>query len=465
MRRIGRSVTFTPVLLAFGLLLSSASQTAAQGAPTHVVVGQPDASRFPEIQATVVVSDRVGLPVTGLNASDFAVLADGRTATLESAEPVKTLPADFAVNLVIDTSGSMKGQPLADASDAINGFIDSLDPVAKVGGVSLGGNCLVDPGQGLSTDHAAAKEFFASAVAGGDTPLYDATLVAIQQSLVAPEGRRLVVVLTDGEDTCSKVSLDTVIQAAVHNGVPLIFIGLGPDLRADILQSTATLTGGTYLSAQDSGQLATIYADLTDRLKTQYSLRFRSGLFADQQEHVLSVRVTGGGVDAGGETRFTPPAVSPDLRLSVDPNQQINRATRVEVTTTSPVQLQRADVYLDGVLVHTLANPPLVYTLDPSGLSEGPHTLQVHVWDSAGGESDTSVALNFVATGVLGGIPSWMVLAIVLLLPLLLLVGVFVVHGRRSLRCPKCRRELRAGWAACPYCTAPQPGHLLAKEQ
>jgi hypothetical protein len=270
-------------------------------------------------------------------------------------------------------------------------------------------------------------------------------------------------VLTDGEDTCSKVSLDTVIQAAVHNGVPLVFIGLGPDLRPDILQSMATLTGGTYLSAQDSGQLATIYADLADRLETQYSLRFRSGVFADQQEHVVSVRVTGGGVEAAGETRFTPPAVRPELKLSLDPNQLISTPTKVEVTTTSPVQLQRADVYLDGVLVHTLANPPLVYTLDPSGLSEGPHKLQVHVWDSAGGESDANVALNFAGTGVLGGIPSWMLLAIVLLLPILLLVGVFVMHGRRSLRCAKCRRELRAGWATCPYCTAPEPSHLVAQ--
>jgi hypothetical protein len=314
----------------------------------------------------------------------------------------------------------------------------------------------VDPGQGLSTDHAAAKEFFASAVARGDTPLYDATLAAIQQSLAAPEGHRLVIVLTDGEDTCSKVSFDTVIQAAVHNGVPLIFIGLGPDLRADILQSMATLTGGTYLSADDSGQLAAIYADLTDRLKTQYSLRIRSGLLVDKQEHVLSVRATSGNAEASGETRFTPPTVSPDLKLSVEPDQQISTPTRLDVTTTSPVQLQRADVYLDGVLVHALANPPLVYTLDPSGLSVGPHTLQMHVWDSAGGESDISVPLNFVGTGVLGGLPSWMLLAIVLLLPLLLLVGVFVVHGRRVLRCPKCRRELRAGWAACPYCTAPE---------
>jgi VWFA-related protein len=454
-----------PALLAVGLLLSTAGQTAAEGAPAHVVVGETDTSHFPDIQATVAVSDRVGLPVTGLKASDFAVLEDGRTATLESEELVKTLPADLAVNLVMDTSGSMQGQPLADASDAINSFVDNLDPTARVGGLSLGGNCVVDAGQGLSTDHAAAKEFFAAAVAGGDTPLYDATLAAIQQSLVAPEGRRLVVVLTDGEDTCSKVSFDTVIQAAVHNGVPLVFIGLGQDLRADILQSMATLTGGAYLSAQDSGQLAAIYADLTDRLKTQYLLRFRSGLVADQHVHVLSVHATAGGVEASGETRFTPPAVSPELKLSVEPNQQISGPVVVEVTTHSPVQLQHADVYVDGVLMHTLSNPPLAYTLDPSGLSEGTHTLLVHVWDSAGGESDTSVPLNFVSTGVVGGVPSWMLLAIVLLLPLLLLVGVFVTHGRRSLRCPKCRRELRAGWAACPYCTVPEPGRRLTQEK
>jgi VWFA-related protein len=438
-------------------LLAGASQASA-AEPSRLTVGATDVSKFPDIQSTVVVTDTAGLPVSGLAGPDFTVLEDDTTVPVSSVEPITSLPANVSVTLVLDASGSMAGKPLEDAVAAINGFIDGLGPDARVGAVSLGGACQVDPGAGLDADKAATQRFVSGASPGGDTPLYDAMLVAIQQSLAAPEGRRMVVVLTDGEDTCSKVSLNTVVAAAVHNSVPLTVVGLGPDIQPDALQNLATLTGGQYLSVEDSTKLAAIYADLARRLRTQYTITYRSAQLADHREHRLTIRVRSGTAEASAESRFTPPDLQPTLQLSVQPGQKIAEPTPVEITSSAPVQLTRADLFLDDTLLDSVSKPALSYTLDPSGLSVGKHTLRVHAWDSAGGQAETSTQLEFVDTGLFGHIPFWAILAVVLVLPVVVLVGTFALNEQRSLRCPKCRRTIQSTWTTCPYCPHPEQG-------
>ncbi len=436
----------------------AAGQSFAAEPPARVSVGKTDAAGFPGIKTTVSVSDVVGLPIVGLKQSDFSVIEDGKTAPITSVETLTNQPADFTAVMVLDTSGSMAGAPLDDAIAAVNAFVDQLAPDALAGGVSLGGQCAVNPGPGLSTQKAATKDFFAAAEANGETPLYDATLTAIQESLAAPQGRRMVIVLTDGDDNCSKISIDTLVSAAVRNGVPLTFIGLGPDIRPDILQNLAGLTGGQFFAAEDSARLADIYKSLNQRLRTQYALQFRSGQFADRKEHTYSVRVNVAGVDASGDARYTTPAIASNPQLSLAAGQKISNPTTFDISNQSPVQLSKADVYLDNTLLDTIAGPTLSYTLDPTGLSGGNHVVHVHVWDSTGDEADTSVTVEVADTGVFGRIPFWVLLGLVLLLPLVALVGIFVLNGRRKgLRCATCHRPLEASWSACPYCSRPEP--------
>jgi VWFA-related protein len=450
-------------LAAICLAMLATGQATAAEQPERVTVGMVDPTNFPTIDTSVVVNDPVGLPVTGLTDSNFSVIEDGKSVPVQSVHTVTNLPATMTAILVLDTSGSMSGAPLSDAVAAVNTFVDQVGPDAQVGGVSLGGKCEVDPGPGLSQDKAAAKEFFAGARAGGDTPLYDATLTALQQSLAAPHGRRMVIVLTDGEDTCSKVSIDTLVNAAIHNGVPITLIGLGPDIRSDVLQNLANLTGGQFLPAADSSRLAAIYDELSVRLRTQYALQFRSSQFADRHEHAFSVQVKTASGETASVARFTTPSITSMPHLSLSSGQKISGPTTFEITNQSPVQLSRADVYLDDTLLESLSGTSLTYTLDPTGLSSGSRTVRVHVWDSAAAETDVSVPVEFTDTGLFGLIPFWVILAVVLALPVLAVVGIVLHNGRRRrLRCTNCHRLLQAAWAACPYCSQPDPGPIAA---
>src|SRR5262249_20752049 len=137
---------------------------------------------------------------------------------------------------------------------------------------------------------------------------------------------------------------------------------------------------------------------------------------------------------------------------------KISEPTTFEITNQSPVPLATADIYLDNALLDTVRGPTLSYALDPTGLSGGNHVVRVHVRDTAGDGADTSMTVAVAGPGLIRRIPVWVVLGLVLRLPLVALIGIFLLNGRRrGLRCATCGRPLEAGWSACPYCSRPEP--------
>src|SRR5207302_1939389 len=83
---------------------------------------------------------------------------------------------------------------------------------------------------------------------GGQTALFDATYTAVATLLAAQrEGKRAVVVLTDGEDNRSHRRAQEAIKIAKKAGIPLHMIGLGRagEIDEKIMQRMAAETGGT----------------------------------------------------------------------------------------------------------------------------------------------------------------------------------------------------------------------------
>lgn len=369
---------------------------AAAERPARVEVTPGEPETFPDLILTVAVANGIGMPITGLEKDNFELQVDGIGVPIEEVQEEATGGESVAVALGLDVSGSMEGKPLADAVGALGSFVDRLGPHDAAGVVQLGGRCAVEAGPGVTGDRGAVRDFLATARAGGDTPLFDATLTAIQAAMAAPAGRRMVVMLTDGEDTCSKVTADTVVAAAVRNGIPLYFVGLGPNLQQDLLRKLAQLTGGEYLPAGDSGKLAEIYETLAARLRTRYVLTARAPGVPDGKPRLLTVRVkTDGGIGTG-EARVTPPRAKPDLALSIEPNQEIDGPARLEVTNRSGVPLSRVDFFVDGAPAQTLGQAPFAYTVQPAGLVGTTRTITVRAQDDGGQLVETSVVVRLL---------------------------------------------------------------------
>ena len=167
------------------------------------------------------------------------------------------------VYLVADVSGSMEGVKLANAQQALRVFADEIKgDVERVGLVSFSTNASeVVPLDELGQNRADLNQAIDRLAARGDTALLDAVDLAYGrlQSLGDAERINAVVVMTDGQENYSRISLGTLIeriQAGNASGVPVVVfcIGYGDDADEAVLRAIAESSGGQYYT----GDLDTI---------------------------------------------------------------------------------------------------------------------------------------------------------------------------------------------------------------
>jgi Ca-activated chloride channel family protein len=133
---------------------------------------------------------------------------------------------------------------------------------------------------------------------GNPTRLYDA-IAASMDRLHKVDGRRVVLVFTDGDDTGSREGLGSVLEVARANEVMIYAIGLRSDYfngsrqvrsRPDGgLRRLAEETGGGYFELEASSDLAPTFTRVAQELHSQYVLGFTPSVL-DGKLHRLSVR-------------------------------------------------------------------------------------------------------------------------------------------------------------------------------
>jgi tight adherence protein B len=124
-----------------------------------------------------------------------------------------------AALLVIDTSGSMGGPPLAAAKAAADEFLASVPDDVQVGLVSFAEIAALRLPPTKNRD--AVRAAVGALAAGGDTALYDGLSIAINR-LTSPEysdAVRSIVLLTDGEDRGSGTDLASVLSKLEESGI------------------------------------------------------------------------------------------------------------------------------------------------------------------------------------------------------------------------------------------------------
>src|SRR5262249_11213904 len=119
------------------------------------------------------------------------------------------------------------------------------------------------------------------------TLLNEAFFRAAQKASSASTSQVAVVVLTDGRDENSSISLDQAIREAERRNVPVYTLGFGKDSDAKSLDQISTLTGGRFFPATDVRDLTALYLMLLRQLSNEYSLTF--DIDVPSGDHELSV--------------------------------------------------------------------------------------------------------------------------------------------------------------------------------
>ncbi|HEX4507703.1 MAG TPA: VWA domain-containing protein [Alphaproteobacteria bacterium] len=127
----------------------------------------------------------------------------------------------------------------------------------------------------FTLDHKTVQTMIAGmlpGMAGPRTALGDAIGLGIKLFENSPAPEKVLVILTDGNDTASKMPIDQAAQIAKERGIRIHTVGIGDPaatgedrLDATGLGKIADVTGGRYFFGQDQGQLSEIYATL-DRI-------------------------------------------------------------------------------------------------------------------------------------------------------------------------------------------------------
>jgi tight adherence protein B len=272
-------------LVALGVLAVTA--TAATAAPPAIRVTNVDTSRLPLVSVTVHAPE--SLAAKGTPA--FGLTENGQTISgLHTSDP----NTGAAIDLLIDASRSMKGKPLAKAIAAARAFAAAKRPIDQFSVLSFGDE--VSAGIPLTTDptpvDAALREVEIAPKQG--TALYDGLIDGVRALADAGVGRRVLVVLTDGDDTSSKATKAQVIAAAHEADVAIYAIALkSPTFKPLALTSITSSTGGGLFRA-NSGEIKSVYAEIGQALHSTYLLEYTSSLPATK----IALRVTAPGATA-----------------------------------------------------------------------------------------------------------------------------------------------------------------------
>lgn len=228
------------------------------------------------VELPVMVTDRGGLPVTDLKESDFTVLENGKPQKITTFNYATNLP--IAAGVLIDHSGSMKPRMEQAKSAALEFFKKIMRP---------GDRAFVT---GFAFDAKSASPFVtdvsslqsqvnAIPEASGGTALYDAIVTGLYRFRTL-QGRRALIILTDGEDTTSRTSYEEMLTYARSARVPLYFIGVGLGLfdasGTNKMKTLAAETGGIAYFIRDIKQLDETYAQLDKDLRSQYLMAYNA---------------------------------------------------------------------------------------------------------------------------------------------------------------------------------------------
>jgi Ca-activated chloride channel family protein len=288
------------------LLLSSLAVIASVLAGFSAAAAQDDPSRTFEVRLPVTVTQKKNL-VTGLHRGDFAIFEDGMQQEVTFFTADKTNPPVY-VGVLMDTSPSTAGK-LAFSKEAAGNFLHTVIQLRKDKGAFMTFDHQID----LKQDFTDRLDLIQKAVdgvkkTGSQTALYDAVWQFADEKLRNVPGRRVIVLITDGDDTFSRAELRDAIDIAQRTETTIFgistkagFLGSVPGVEAGtvkdkgdkFLTQLCEETGGEAFFTGDMLALERAFKKISDELQGQYIITYRpANQNYDGRERKIEVRFT-----------------------------------------------------------------------------------------------------------------------------------------------------------------------------
>lgn len=278
------------------LLTLAGAAVAAQQTPPARPPQQPPQQTFRggvrAVPVYATVTDGAGGFVTDLTKDDFEIKDNGKVQTITGfttdLQPITTM-------VVMDGSGSMLSAFNA-VIDGANAFIIRMLPTDRTRIASFADQIWMSPSYTDNRD--ALLEFMRNQFnlrMGNETRLWDAVDQAVLD-LGTQEGRRIVLVFSDGYDTTSALGAGTVQNDAVPRDVTIYAIAMWTGRGSASTRPSASLerlaqeTGGGFYELRETDEMNSTFTKIALELHQQYLLAFEPQTL-DGKVHKLDVRV------------------------------------------------------------------------------------------------------------------------------------------------------------------------------
>jgi Ca-activated chloride channel family protein len=247
------------------------------------------------VNVFVTVTDQHGSPIANLKKEDFTLKEDGRDQKIAVFNRESALP--LSIVLAIDTSLSTRRDLPLEVQSARRFAHTILRPVDALSVYSF--SEAVSEVVPFTSDVKQIDRGVDRIRLGSATALYDALYLG-SQALDGREGRKVMVVITDGGDTVSKTDYHQAVRSAQEAEAILYSIivipieaNAGRDTGGEhALIQLSEDTGGKYFYASSSTQLEDAFRQISDELRTQYLLAYYpSQKFSDSDFRRIQVTV------------------------------------------------------------------------------------------------------------------------------------------------------------------------------
>jgi VWFA-related protein len=281
MKLPGRSFYFA--LIIFLLAITCAAQN-----PTPTPSEDVGPTKVFEVRLPVTVTLKNDL-ITGLTKSDFVILEDGVPQEVTYFSDEKTNPPVY-VGVLMDTSPSTAGK-LGFSKEAAESFLYTVVQLRKDKAAFM----TFDNEIVLRQDFTDNQSLLDRAIdkvksTGSQTALYDAVWQFTDEKLRGVPGRRVIVIITDGDDTFSRAELKDAIDIAQRTETTIFgistkagFLGTVPGVEAGTMKDKSDKlltqlcedTGGKAFFTGSMLDLEKSFTKISEELKTQYIITYK----------------------------------------------------------------------------------------------------------------------------------------------------------------------------------------------
>jgi Ca-activated chloride channel family protein len=240
-------------------------------------------SKIEAVRVDVLVTDK-GQAVLGLGTNDFDVLDNG---VPQQVELVSYEQIPLNVVLAFDMSESVAGERLGHLRDAGTAVLGGLKKDDQAALVTFSHEVAL--GSGLTTEVSGVQDALNEAIGIGRTSLVDGAYAALTVG-ESDVGRSLLIIFSDGLDTASWLTPDTVLDTAKRSDVVVYAVAIGHS-KPEFLRDLTSYTGGRLFEVEKTSNLSAIFLDVLHEFRQRYLVSYTPRGVAKDGWHRLDVRV------------------------------------------------------------------------------------------------------------------------------------------------------------------------------